>query len=35
MRRHEQQFIAEARAKAKAEIEAAQKSLKYLEAASK
>ena len=33
MRRHEQQFIAEARAKAKAEIEAAQKNLKDLEAA--
>ncbi|HEU5246010.1 MAG TPA: hypothetical protein VFU09_02865 [Candidatus Udaeobacter sp.] len=35
MRQHERQFVAEARAKAKAEIEAAQKSLKDLEAAAK
>jgi hypothetical protein len=32
MRRHEQQFVAEARAKAKAEIEAAKKNLESLEA---
>jgi hypothetical protein len=35
MRQHEQQFIAEARAKAKAEIEAARKNLESLEAAAK
>ena len=35
MRRHEQQFISEARAKAKAEIEAARKNLESLEAAAK
>jgi hypothetical protein len=35
MRRHEQQFISVARAKAKAELEAAQKNLKDLEAAAK
>jgi hypothetical protein len=34
MRRHEQQVIEIARAKAKAEIDAAQKNLKDLEAAS-
>jgi hypothetical protein len=33
MRRHQQQFISEARAKAKAEIEAAEKNLESLEAA--
>jgi hypothetical protein len=35
MLQHERQFIAEARAKAKAEIEATQKNLKDLKAATK